>query len=158
MLKCFNDEFLQKHSFLLKNTLTDALELCGLLLFGLSFWRHPFTAEDQSVSKWCNAKILQICSHEGTYSYVPWMAWGWVHFQHFWVRCFFKDLYYCVPGRAVQEVARLWLTDRFGKMMTDWMRHLLALWRQTSHLPHLSPSVTTGSTACAPLAQTPLKL
>ncbi len=32
---------------------------CGLLwcfyqLFGLSFWWHPFTAEDPLVSKWCN--------------------------------------------------------------------------------------------------------
>ncbi len=40
---------------------------CGLLsrfyqLFGL--WRHPFTAEDQLVSKWCNAKYLKICSNE----------------------------------------------------------------------------------------------
>ncbi len=38
---------------------------CGLLwcfyqLFGLSFWRHPFTAEDPLVSKWCNATFLQI--------------------------------------------------------------------------------------------------
>ncbi len=41
---------------------------CGLLWcfyqFGLSFWRHPFTAEDPLVSKWCNAKFLQICSVE----------------------------------------------------------------------------------------------
>ncbi len=40
---------------------------CGLLwcfyqLFGLSFWRHPFTAEDPLVSKW----FLQICSDEET--------------------------------------------------------------------------------------------
>ncbi len=46
---------------------------CGLLwcfyqLFGLSFWRHPFTAEDPLVSKWCNAKFLQICSDEKTNS------------------------------------------------------------------------------------------
>ncbi len=38
---------------------------CGLLwcfyqLFGLSFWRHPFTAEDPLVSKWWNATFLQI--------------------------------------------------------------------------------------------------
>ncbi len=38
---------------------------CGLLwcfyqLFGLSFWRHPFTAEDPLVSKWCNATYHQI--------------------------------------------------------------------------------------------------
>ncbi len=37
---------------------------CGLLwwfyqLFGLSFWRHPFTAEDPLVNKWCNATFLQ---------------------------------------------------------------------------------------------------
>ncbi len=42
---------------------------CGLLwcyyqLFGLLFWRHPFTAEDPLVSKWCNAKFLKICSDE----------------------------------------------------------------------------------------------
>ncbi len=35
---------------------------CFCQLFGLSFWRHPFTAEDPLVSKWCNATFLQICS------------------------------------------------------------------------------------------------
>ncbi len=44
---------------------------CGLLwcfyqLFGLSFWRHPFTAEDPLVSKWRNTKFLKICSNEET--------------------------------------------------------------------------------------------
>ncbi len=29
-------------------------------LFGLSFWRHPFTAEDPLVRKWWNATVLQI--------------------------------------------------------------------------------------------------
>ncbi len=38
---------------------------CGLLwcfyqLFGLSFWRHPFTTEHPLLSKWCNAIFLQI--------------------------------------------------------------------------------------------------
>ncbi len=33
---------------------------CFYKLFGLSFWRHPFTAEDPLVSKWCNATILHI--------------------------------------------------------------------------------------------------
>ncbi len=38
---------------------------CGLLwcfyqLFGLSFWRHPFTAEHPLVSKWCNATFSPI--------------------------------------------------------------------------------------------------
>ncbi len=57
--------FLQTHSFM--KTWMDELEWCGLLwcfyqLFGFSFWRHPFTAEDPLVSKWCNATFLQICS------------------------------------------------------------------------------------------------
>ncbi len=35
-------------------------------LFGLSFWRHPFTADtvNHLVSKWCNAKFLQILHNE----------------------------------------------------------------------------------------------
>ncbi len=37
-------------------------------LLGHKFWRHPFTAEDPLVSKWCNAKFLQICSDEETNS------------------------------------------------------------------------------------------
>ncbi len=56
-------------SFSLHKTLIDALDWCGLLwcfyqLFGLSFWRHPFTAEDPLVSKWCSAKLFQICLDE----------------------------------------------------------------------------------------------
>ncbi len=40
--------------------IVDYLLWCFYQLFGLSFWRHPFTAEDPLVSKWCNAKFLQI--------------------------------------------------------------------------------------------------
>ncbi len=32
----------------------------------VSFWRHPFTAEDPLVKKWCNAKFLQTWSYEET--------------------------------------------------------------------------------------------
>ncbi len=61
---------------------------CGLLWcfyeqFGLSFWRHPFTAEDPLVSKWCNAKFLQICSDEETNLSTSWMAWGEYTFSVF---------------------------------------------------------------------------
>ncbi len=43
------------------------LEWCGLLwcfyqLFGLSFWRHPFTAEDPLMSKWCKLMLNFSCS------------------------------------------------------------------------------------------------
>ncbi len=48
-----------------QDSLIDELEKCGLSqciyqLFGVSFWWHPFTAEDPLVSKWCNGKVLQI--------------------------------------------------------------------------------------------------
>ncbi len=36
--------------------------------------------EDQLLSKWCNAKFLQICSDEDTNSSTSWMTLGWVHF------------------------------------------------------------------------------
>ncbi len=70
----------------LHKTLTDGLDTRGLLwcfyqLFELSFWRHPFTAEDPLLSKWCNVKFLKICSDEETKSSVSWMAWGGVHLQ-----------------------------------------------------------------------------
>ncbi len=45
-------------------------------LFGLSSWRHPFTAE---VCKWCNTELLQICSNEETNSSTSWVNWGWVN-------------------------------------------------------------------------------
>ncbi len=83
--------FLQTCSFLLHKMLIDGLELCWLLdynyvfffqLFGLLFWRHPFTAEDPLVSKWCDATFLQTCSDEESNSSTSWIAWWWVHFQN----------------------------------------------------------------------------
>ncbi len=58
---------------------------CFYQLFGLSFWRHPFTAVDPLVSKWCNAKFLQNCSDEETNSFIFWMAWEWIHFQQIFI-------------------------------------------------------------------------
>ncbi len=64
---------------------------CGLLwcfyqLFGLSYWRHPFTAEDPLLSKWW--KMLHSPNLWWRNSFSSWMAWEWVHFrqhfQHFW--------------------------------------------------------------------------
>ncbi len=73
--------FWQTRSFSLHKTSIDVPESCGLFwcfyqMFRLSFWRHPFTAEDPLVSKWCNATFLQICSDEDTNSSASWMAWG----------------------------------------------------------------------------------
>ncbi len=56
--------FLQARSFVFTRWY-NGLKWCGLLwcfyqLFGLSFWRHPFTADDPLMSKWWNATFLQI--------------------------------------------------------------------------------------------------
>ncbi len=40
--------------------ITCVLLWCFYQLFGLSFWRHPFTAEHPLLSKRCNATFLQI--------------------------------------------------------------------------------------------------
>ncbi len=56
-------------------------------VFGLSFWRHPLTAEDLLLSKLYNAKFLQICSDEQTNPFTSWMPWA-IDVQtkfHFWV-------------------------------------------------------------------------
>ncbi len=62
-----NSYFVQKRWFEVENVLMIDLFLktCSFLLhkmlinglFGLSFWRHPFTAEDPLLSKWCRLKL-----------------------------------------------------------------------------------------------------
>ncbi len=63
--KVLMDLFLTNTQICLLKMLTNGLEWCGLLwcfyqLFGLSFWRHPFTAEHPLLRQWCNATFLQI--------------------------------------------------------------------------------------------------
>ncbi len=84
---------------------------CGFLwcfyqLFGLSFWRHPFTAEHPLVSKWCNAKFHQFFSDEWTNLFISWMAWGGVNFQliHFFgVNYFLKPNFFSFAGWAQRK-------------------------------------------------------
>ncbi len=56
--------------------ITCVLLQCFYQLFGLSYWRHPFTAEDPLVSKWYNAEFFQICSDEQTNWSASWTARG----------------------------------------------------------------------------------
>ncbi len=70
-------------SFSPHKMLTERLELCGLLwcfnqLFRPSFWRHPFTAEDSLVSKWCNTISPNLSDEEGNSS-TSRMTWKWVN-------------------------------------------------------------------------------
>ncbi len=82
-----------KHSFSLHKAWTDGLQWCVLLVdsFGLSFWRHPLTAEDPLLSKSCNATFLQTSSDEETNSSTSWMTWGNCSENvHFCVNDYFK--------------------------------------------------------------------
>ncbi len=63
------DLFLTNTQLFVSKTSIDGLESCGLLvdycdvynpLIWLSFWRHPFTAENPFLSKWFNSKFVQI--------------------------------------------------------------------------------------------------
>ncbi len=75
-------------------------------LFGLSFWRHPFTAEDPLVSKWYNAIFFQICSDEETNSSTFWMAWGWVHFQLIFMFGWTIPLTWCQQHKVIGLISR----------------------------------------------------
>jgi len=63
-LKRLNDIFVSyKHmafSFKRHYLMNWLLLWCFYQLFGLSLWRHPFTAKHPLLSKWCNATFLQI--------------------------------------------------------------------------------------------------
>ncbi len=56
-----------------------------IIVVFLSFWRHPFTAEDPFMNMWLNATFLQICSSEETNSSTPWMAEG----EYIFSKCLF---------------------------------------------------------------------
>ncbi len=71
--------------------ITCELLWCFYQLFGLSFWWHPFTAEDPLVSKWCNPTFLQICSDEETNSTSKALGTFSANI-HFWVNYSFKDI------------------------------------------------------------------
>ncbi len=68
---------------------------CGLLwcfyqLFGLSFWRHPFIAEDSLVSKWRNVQFLQIFYDEETNHLYPGCPQTFSADFHFWLNYSFN--------------------------------------------------------------------
>ncbi len=73
-LKCLDDLYITIHTAFRVVWIACGLLWCYYQLFGLSFWRHPFTAEDPKVSKWCNA-------NEETNSTTSWMAWRLVNIQ-----------------------------------------------------------------------------
>ncbi len=67
----------------------EKFSITSVLTNGLSFWRHPFTAEDSLVSK-CDVMLnlsKSVLMKNLTY------IWGWIHFQksfEFWVNYSFN--------------------------------------------------------------------
>ncbi len=151
----------------------DSSEVFFFQLFGLSFWRHPFTAEDPSDAY---PKSLQICSDEETSSSTSWMAWGWVHFKQIfkvflvkhtfivWVipyRCITKDItindkdlcwYYPKPhfasgipsfGGHCTHAHRIW-TSFCTALMIDWYKPLPCCFPFSHKNPPLQATQYTG--------------
>ncbi len=85
-------------------------------LYGLSFWRHPFTAEDPLVSKWCNAKFFKICSDEQkNLKSTSWMSRFSAKFR-FWMNYSFKPVYYHQQQHIsfhLDELKKLSLISKF---------------------------------------------
>ncbi len=101
--------FLQTCSFLLYKTVINRLvpfDYCGLLwcfnqLFGLSFWRHPFTADDPLVNVMLNffkSVLMKKQTHLGWSEYIFSKC-------SFWVNCSFytkisKQMQLTLNGRG----------------------------------------------------------
>ncbi len=109
------------NSVLLHKMLTDGLEWCGLRvdycdvfyqMFGLPFWRHPFT-----VNNWWanNTTFLQICSDEETNLHIG-CPWCWVHFQ------LYLFIWWTIPLRVLMYSV---LTEIMAWMLIDGLAIVL---------------------------------
>ncbi len=78
---------------------------CFYQLFGLSFWRHPFTVEDPLVSKWCNAK-----SYKSVMMKKQTLEWSE------------SKLIFRIVLIPLQEQNELWKFDFFNlsKLLSNW--------------------------------------
>ncbi len=108
---------------MLQKTITDGLKpssgllWCFYQLFGLSFWRHPFTAEDPLVSKWCNAEFLWQCWINQSNFFTleiqipPWFQLHWVERPRCWPYWGLERL----PTRPVLKV-HLWCEEPWPRL------------------------------------------
>ncbi len=79
-----------------------------VMFYQLSFWRHPFTAEDPLVNKWCNATFLQIYVKKSFC-----MSIKNLYFD-LSVR-FFRTTTHCVNGKIIKEMnanLKPWTTSK----------------------------------------------
>ncbi len=135
LLRIMESYFGQKRRFEVKNVLMDLFIInaqllssqdvnwwtgvvwitCGLLwcfyqLFGLSFWRDPFTADSMHFSK----------SDEETISSTPWMAWVSASLTnfHFWLNCSLSVI--CLGNKVCYLEQFLWSSSDWQLGYQGW--------------------------------------
>ncbi len=103
-----------------------------LWVFGLSFWRHPFTADNLLVSKWCNAKFLQICSNEVGII----LNLGWLEDEYIFSNSSFLGelcpcllLYQYLLWEPVRRASRFckWLDGSAHRHPNTWTKHMTVM-------------------------------
>ncbi len=112
MSRCHIDGFVSYKQFFTSQELnwwTGVMWItCGLLwcfyqLFGHSFWRHPFTAEDPLLSNGSPAILhfsKSVLMKKQTHLLLGWPEENtFSGIIHFWVNYFFKDLIVFIPER-----------------------------------------------------------
>ncbi len=115
--------FLTNIQLLTSQDITDGLDWCELLwcfyqLFGLSFWRHPFTAEDPLVSKWSNATFSKSDEETNSFSILDILrASTFLENYHFYLKYLFIQRYntnsikmpssYSISSHEAQSVVQL---------------------------------------------------
>ncbi len=128
--------FLQRCSFWLLKALIGGLVwiTCGLLwcfyqLFGLSFWLHPFTAEDPLLRHWQNSTFLQIWRRNKLIYILNGLRVSTFSANfHFWVNYslndvsnsaqIYQDLKICIQMSEI-SIWTLYNTDYFGRNIGD---------------------------------------
>ncbi len=87
-LKHLNDGFVDINWWTGVVWITYGLLWCFYQLFGLSFWRHPFTAEHPLVSKWWNAESPNLMKKQ-THLCLGWPEGAYTFSANFlfWLNC-----------------------------------------------------------------------
>ncbi len=104
-------------------------------LFGLLFSRHPFTAEDPLVSKWCNDTFLRISFDEETNTSTSLMAWGGVNYKQIfifgWTIPLSSDLYLM---NELEVISATILNQGSWFDWCIWLVPLSFLWKLETHV------------------------
>ncbi len=146
---------------------------CGLLwcfyqLFGLSFWRHPFTAEHPLLRHWCSDTFLQTWWRNKLILIWRWAQlqqiismWRWKHDVFNMICCIVQTILTRFVERLSMKVSNFYCTSPSRKFQLEWKLngrhnftiqhcyehcvlpryfHLFPFTRNTSHTPSKWPN------------------